>query len=63
MENLEGRVFMAAHTVAPDLVQTVEQLKIPALTNELRKAGVDLSQLANVTVQPNSVSNLAASGT
>jgi hypothetical protein len=54
---------MAAHTVAPDLVQTVEQLKIPALTNQLRKAGVDVGQLANVTVQPNSVSNLAASGT
>ena len=63
LESLEGRVFMAAHTVAPDLVQTVEQLKIPALTNQLRRAGVDLSQLANVTVQPNSVSNLAASGT
>ena len=57
-ETLEDRVFMAAQPMA-DAVK-VSDLKIPALTNQLRKAGVNLGQIANVNVQANTIANLAA---
>jgi hypothetical protein len=61
LETLEDRVFMAAQPLVAD-AENVSQLKIPQLTKQLRKAGVNLGQLANVTVQPNTLANLAAQG-